>query len=57
MTGGGFGGCVVALVDGDHADDVIDAVTARAASEGWPQPATYDGSPADGAHCERLVSR
>jgi len=52
ITGGGFGGCVVALVDRDHANDVIETVAERAAREGWPEPSTYDGAPVGGAHRE-----
>jgi galactokinase len=36
MTGGGFGGCVVALVPVDQAEQVRGAVTERFARHGWP---------------------
>ncbi|OBF68991.1 galactokinase [Mycobacterium sp. 852002-51971_SCH5477799-a] len=38
MTGGGFGGCVIALVPGDRVDTVDDAVRCAAADAGFEQP-------------------
>ncbi|MBP3083698.1 galactokinase [Mycolicibacterium fortuitum] len=38
MTGGGFGGCVIALVPGQRADAVSDAVVAAARAAGYPEP-------------------
>lgn len=43
MTGGGFGGCVIALVAADRAARVRHAVTGRFARRGWPEPG-YTGA-------------
>jgi len=48
MTGGGFGGCVVALVPGERVEQVRGAVTARFIRCGWPAPCYLDGVPSDG---------
>jgi galactokinase len=53
MTGGGFGGCVLALVDTTAAGSVADAVTAAYAEAGFTAPSTFPALPAPGAH--RLV--
>ncbi|MFI6161987.1 galactokinase [Micromonospora haikouensis] len=50
MTGGGFGGCVLALVDADRADAVADAVTTRYAERGFRAPGFHLATPAPGAH-------
>ncbi|HEX6499741.1 MAG TPA: galactokinase [Micromonosporaceae bacterium] len=50
MTGGGFGGCVLALVDADRADAVAAAVTAAYAERGYPAPGLHRATPAPGAH-------
>jgi galactokinase len=50
MTGGGFGGCVVALVDADHALQVEAAVTAAFAERGFTAPAAFEAVPSAGAH-------
>jgi galactokinase len=52
LTGGGFGGSVLALVPEPAADAVFEAVCERAAAEGWPRPRRYDGRPRDGARRE-----
>ncbi|MEV4655267.1 galactokinase [Micromonospora sp. NPDC049301] len=49
MTGGGFGGCVLALVDADRADAVAAAVTAAYAERGFTAPNTVPVLPAPGA--------
>ncbi|SBT68878.1 galactokinase [Micromonospora sediminicola] len=49
MTGGGFGGCVLALVDADAADTVADAVAAAYAERGFAAPGTLTVQPAGGA--------
>jgi galactokinase len=49
MTGGGFGGCVLALVDADATDDVAAAVTAAYAQRGFTAPATFLAVPGPGA--------
>jgi galactokinase len=49
MTGGGFGGCVLALVDTPAADTVTDAVTKAFADRGFAPPATFVAVPSGGA--------
>ncbi|MER7457190.1 galactokinase [Micromonospora sp. NPDC126480] len=49
MTGGGFGGCVLALVDADRADRVADTVRAAYAACGFTAPGTVTVLPAPGA--------
>ena len=49
MTGGGFGGCAIALVDADAVDAVTAAVTDRFAREGDPAPRTFVAVPSAGA--------
>lgn len=49
LTGGGFGGCVIALMPADRAAGVREAVTDRFASSGWPEPRYLDGAPSAGA--------
>ncbi|WP_082159498.1 galactokinase [Micromonospora sp. HK10] len=48
MTGGGFGGCVLALVDASAADAVADAVAAAYAERGFAAPATRAVHPTGG---------
>jgi galactokinase len=49
MTGGGFGGCVVALVPASRAGQVRTAVTERFTRHHWPAPHYLDAVPSDGA--------
>lgn len=49
MTGGGFGGCVVALVPLDRARQVRTAVTERFIRHHWPGPHYLDAVPSDAA--------
>ncbi|WP_018786045.1 galactokinase [Micromonospora sp. CNB394] len=49
MTGGGFGGCVLALVDADAADAVAAAVTEAYAERGFTAPGTLTVLPSSGA--------
>ncbi|HEY6275371.1 MAG TPA: galactokinase [Streptosporangiaceae bacterium] len=49
MTGGGFGGSVIALAPAGAADEVAAAVTARFAGQGWRAPAITPAQPAQGA--------
>lgn len=49
MTGGGFGGCVVALVPADRARQVRTAVTERFSRRHWPAPHYLDAVPSDAA--------
>ncbi|MBV9593095.1 MAG: galactokinase [Actinobacteria bacterium] len=49
MTGGGFGGCVVALAEGSRADAVVAAVTEAYAQRGWERPTRIPATPSAGA--------
>jgi galactokinase len=49
MTGGGFGGCIIALVDAPEASAVADAVTDAFAGAGFDPPRPFVVEPADGA--------
>ncbi|MFY1700364.1 MULTISPECIES: galactokinase [Micromonospora] len=49
MTGGGFGGCVLALVESDSAGAVAEAVRAAYARRGFPAPTWFTALPAAGA--------
>ncbi|MFB9237239.1 galactokinase [Plantactinospora siamensis] len=50
MTGGGFGGCVLALVDAAFADAVAAAVTGAFADRGFTRPRSFTVLPGPGAH-------
>jgi galactokinase len=50
MTGGGFGGCVIALVEAPATAQVASAVAAAFAERGWRAPASFVAVPSDGAH-------
>jgi galactokinase len=50
MTGGGFGGSAIALVDADRTQAVADAVEAAFAQVGHVRPAIFPVTAADGAH-------
>ena len=49
MTGGGFGGCAIALVDAVSADSVAGAVAKAFASAGFDPPASFTAAPSAGA--------
>ncbi|MGA8117246.1 MAG: galactokinase [Actinocatenispora sp.] len=49
MTGGGFGGCVLALVDADAAERVADAVRTAFATAGFAAPACFRAQPSPGS--------
>jgi galactokinase len=49
MTGGGFGGCVLALIDTPLAETVTDAVTKAFADNGFTAPVTFVAVPSGGA--------
>jgi galactokinase len=49
MTGGGFGGCVIALVDTDRADAVREAVEGAYADRGFTAPESFVALPSAGA--------
>ncbi len=50
MTGGGFGGCVIALVEEAALQPAIEAVTSLFADRGWRPPATFVATPGSGAY-------
>ncbi|MDW5326420.1 galactokinase [Plantactinospora sp. KLBMP9567] len=49
MTGGGFGGCVLALVDAAAAEAVASAVTEAYAARGFRAPSSFTVTPGPGA--------
>ena len=49
MTGGGFGGCVLALIDAASREKVADAVTQAFANAGYHPPVTFVATPGPGA--------
>ena len=49
MTGGGFGGCVIALVDAAARPAVVAAVEDAFAEHGFGRPASFVAVPSDGA--------
>jgi galactokinase len=50
MTGGGFGGCVLALVPVDAIETVRSAVADAFAAAGFAPPSAFLAHPSDGAH-------
>jgi galactokinase len=50
MTGGGFGGSVVALLPADRDGAVRAGVNRRFAQHGWPVPHYLPAVPSDGGH-------
>jgi galactokinase len=49
MTGGGFGGCILALIDADRADAVTAAVEAAFERRGFAAPTPFVAVPSKGA--------
>jgi galactokinase len=49
MTGGGFGGCIIALAAVGTADEVAAGIAERFAAEGFNPPAHFVGVPSAGA--------
>jgi galactokinase len=49
MTGGGFGGCVLALVEADGVEAVVRAVEAAYEAAGFRPPSTFVATASDGA--------
>ncbi|PVE98626.1 galactokinase [Microbacterium sp. TPD7012] len=50
MTGGGFGGAAIALIERDAVESVSDAVTAAFAASGFTAPVLFTVTPSAGAH-------
>ncbi|USN99485.1 MAG: galactokinase [Phycisphaeraceae bacterium] len=53
MTGGGFGGCTVTLVDAARSEALIEKLTSDAERDGRPTPACFVTSPSAGARVDR----
>ncbi|GAB2684206.1 galactokinase [Kribbella swartbergensis] len=49
MTGGGFGGCIIALTEADAADAVLSAIEKAFAEHGFTAPASLSATPSAGA--------
>jgi galactokinase len=50
MTGGGFGGSVIALAEAERSADVRAGISAAFAGQGWIPPRFLDALPSAGAH-------
>jgi galactokinase len=50
MTGGGFGGCVLALIDEPAAAEITETVTKAFAARAFTPPGTFLAVPSPGAH-------
>jgi galactokinase len=50
MTGGGFGGCVIALLDADGVDDAVSAVRSAYTKHEFREPRPMTVRPTEGAH-------
>ena len=48
MTGAGFGGCIIALVEADQAPNIATAVIKSFQSKGYAEPSWFVAPPADG---------
>jgi galactokinase len=49
MTGGGFGGSIIALVEKADAEAVAAAVSSAFAAQGWTAPRAFTAVPSAGA--------
>ncbi|WBQ04188.1 galactokinase [Kribbella sp. CA-293567] len=49
MTGGGFGGCIVALVEASATNEVLAAIEKAFSKEGFTKPTSLDATPSAGA--------
>jgi galactokinase len=50
MTGGGFGGCVIAMLPEDDVETAADAVRRELVGRGFDEPAHLVAHPSAGAH-------
>lgn len=50
QVGGGFGGCVIALIDADSFDGLLGAVQENARQHGFTEPTGFLAQPSAGAH-------
>ena len=48
MTGGGFGGCVIALAPIERVDPIADAVAQHYRGQGWSAPVPFVAEATDG---------
>ena len=55
MTGGGFGGCVIALLGEDRVEEAAEAARVAFAERGLAEPRHFVVRPADGARAERAA--
>ena len=53
MTGGGFGGCIVALVQGNKADSISDSICREYEAQTGVKPTAFMTRPGQGAHVIR----
>jgi galactokinase len=49
MTGGGFGGCIIALVEASATDTVLAAINTAFEDHGFTTPSSLDATPSPGA--------
>ncbi|NEA31580.1 galactokinase [Streptomyces sp. SID13031] len=49
MTGGGFGGCIIALVEASATDTILTAIDKSFADHGFTTPSALDATPSAGA--------
>jgi galactokinase len=49
MTGGGFGGCIIALVEASSAGEVLTAIEKAFAENSFTTPTSLDATPSQGA--------
>jgi galactokinase len=49
MTGGGFGGCIIALVEADASESVLAAIEKAFAEHGFSAPSALAATPSAGA--------
>ncbi len=55
MTGGGFGGCIVALVQGNKADSISDTICRQYQTQTGVKPSAFMTRPARGAHIIKTI--
>lgn len=54
MTGGGFGGCVIALVDTERTESIAEAVADAFAHASFAAPSSFIAEPSDGARSDQF---
>ena len=54
MTGGGFGGCVIALVETARVDTLVASVVAAAEHAGGPTPTAFTARAGRGASVDQV---